>query len=231
MGDARLSQIAPGRIEEFKLSRTRAGAGPAIINRNLAVLRQMMKRAARQRLIGRTPFEDVDFLDERSQRRQARILTFVEQVKLEAVATPLLRTLVVLLTETGVRVIKEGLSLKWEDVDLVNEVLFVRQSKRPAGIRTTPLSRFCGAVLAEWRHLTGPEFSPYVFANPNNPQVPLKSVRKTWTRALKNAKIVYFPIYNLRATFASRLVAAGVPDVFIKQMMMPFALQCVSKFL
>ena len=45
-GDARLSQITPDRIEDFKLSRRRDGAGPATIDRNLAVLRLMMKLAA-----------------------------------------------------------------------------------------------------------------------------------------------------------------------------------------
>lgn len=218
-GDARLSQISPGRIEEFKLSRRRAGTGPATINRNLAVLRRMMKLATRQRLIGRTPFEEVDFLEERSGRRQPHILTFDEQAKLEAVATPLLWTLVVLLTETGLRVGKEGLPLKWDDVDFVGGMLFVRATKTPAGRRAMPLSKLCTAVLAEWQRLTGPEFSPYVFANLQNPQMHLKSVRKTWTRALKKAQIAFFPIYNLRATFASRLAAAGVPDVFISQMM------------
>jgi integrase len=218
-GDARLSQISPGRIEEFKLSRTRAGTGPATINRNLAVLRRMMKLAARQRLIGGSPFQEVDFLEERCRRRQAHILTFGEQVKVEAVATPLLRTLVVLLTETGLRVGKEALPLKWDDVDLVSGVLFVRQSKTRAGIRAMPLSKLCTTVLTEWQRLTGPELSPYVFANLNRRQTHLKSVRKTWTRALKNAGIAFFPIYNLRATFASRLAAAGVPDIFISQMM------------
>jgi len=218
-GDARLSHVTPGRVEEFKLSRTKAGAGPAIINRDLAVLRQLMKRAVRQRFIGRSPFEEVDFLEERSYRRQAYILTFEEQKKLEAVATPLLRTLAVLLTETGLRVIKEALPLKWDDVDLDSRVLFVRQSKTQAGIRTMPLTQLCTKVLAEWRRLTGQDFSSYVFANPNNLQAHLKSVRKPWTRALKNAKIAYFPIYNLRATFSSRMAAAGVPDVFITQML------------
>jgi integrase len=218
-GDARLSQITPGRIEDFKLSRTKSGAGPAIINRNLAVLRLMMKRAARQRLIARNPFEEVDFLEERSHRRRAYNLPFDEQMRLEAAAKPLLRTLVVLLTETGLRVRKEGLSLKWDDVDLVDGSLFVRESKSLAGRRTAPLSKFCVAALSDWRRLTGPDFSPYVFANPNNPELPLRNVRKTWTRALKNAKIEYFPIYNLRHTFSSRLAAAGVPSVFIKQLL------------
>jgi integrase len=75
------------------------------------------------------------------------------------------------------------------------------------------------SVLADWRRLTGPELSPYVFANPSNLQTHLKGVRKTWARALKDAQIGFFPIYNLRATFASRLSAAGVPDVFVSQMM------------
>ena len=42
---------------------------------------------------------------------------------------------------------------------------------------------------------------------------------KVWASALKTAKIEYFRIYDLRATFASRLSAAGVPDVFVSQMM------------
>jgi integrase len=35
---------------------------------------------------------------------------------------------------------------------------------------------------------------------------------KTWKSALKKAKVPYFPIYNLRATSAIRLSAAGNPD-------------------
>jgi integrase len=218
-GDARLSQITPDRIEDFKLSRRNDGAGPATINRNLAVLRQMMKLAARQRLIARTPFQEVDFCEERSSRRQPHILTFEDQKTLVAAAPPLLRTLIVLLTESGLRVGREALPLKWDDVDLLNEVVYVRQSKTRAGIRAVPLSNLCKTVLAEWRRLTGPELSPYVFANSSNPQTHLKGVRKTWARALKDAQIGFFPIYNLRATFASRLSAAGVPDVFVSQMM------------
>src|SRR5882762_3782592 len=111
-GPVPLSQIGTSRIEEFKVVRTKAGAGPAIINRNLAVLRRMLRLAARQRLIARSPFEEVDFLNERSTRRQAIVLSVEEQRKLELVAPPLLRTLIVLLADTGLRVGKEALPLK-----------------------------------------------------------------------------------------------------------------------
>jgi hypothetical protein len=64
-GPVSLAQISAGRIEEFKLAGTR-NVRPAIINRNLAVLRRMMKLAVRRRLVARSPFDEVDFLDERS---------------------------------------------------------------------------------------------------------------------------------------------------------------------
>ena len=63
---------------------------------------------------------------------------------------------------------------------------------------------------------TGPNFSPYVLANPN---VPLKSMRKTWARALKAAKLEWRPIYDLRATFASRLSGLGTADNQVARML------------
>lgn len=218
-GSIPVSRIGCEIIERFKMARREGGAGPATINRNLAVLRRMLKLAERQRLIVRSPFADVDFLEERSVRRQATVLSFDEQKRLEAAAPPHLRTLIVLLTETGLRVGKEALALKWEDVDLAQGVLHVRLSKTPAGRRVVPLSKHCARALKEWMKLAGPKFSTYVFANPHSPEGHLKSVRKTWDRALKCAKVEKRPIYHLRATFASRLSAAGTSDNLVAGML------------
>jgi integrase len=73
--------------------------------------------------------------------------------------------------------------------------------------------------MQEWARKTGPNFSSYVFANPNAPAIHLKSVRKTWARALNSAKVEKRPIYDLRATFASRLSAAGNPDNLVAGML------------
>jgi integrase len=94
-GSVLISRIGFELIEEFKMARRKAGVGPATINRNLAVLRRMLKLAERQRLIVRSPFADVDFLEERSMRRQATVLSIDEQKRLEAVAPPHLRTLLI----------------------------------------------------------------------------------------------------------------------------------------
>jgi integrase len=215
--NARLSAISVRSIEEFKAKRLR-DVRPASVNRDLAVLRRLLKLAARQRLIGRNPFDGVEMLNERSQRRAATILSFGDQEKILEHATPHLRLMIVLLTEIGLRVGKEALQLKWTDIDFENNALTVRASKSIAGRRVVPLSTLCRTELLHWRDLIG-KSSPFIFPNMSNPSKPLGSIKKTWATALKNAGLNPFPIYCLRATFASRLSAAGVPDSFVSQML------------
>jgi integrase len=215
----RLTDISVSRIEAFKKKRLADGITSAGCNRDLAVLRRLLNLAERQRLIARNPFSQVDMLDERKTRKQPHILTFEEQAKLLTVATPHLRCMIALLVETGLRVNCEAMKLTWKDVDFGEAQIEVRESKTMAGRRVIPLSEFCKAELGRWRKLTGPEFSEFVFPNPSNQAKALLSIRKTWSTALRNAGLAPFPIYSLRATFASRLSAAGVPDGFVSQML------------
>ena len=53
--------------------------------------------------------------------------------------------------------------------------------------------------------------SPYIFSSPDNPEKPIGSVRKAHDAAIRRAKIVPgFRLYDLRHTYASRAVMAGV---------------------
>jgi len=217
--NTKLSDISVSRIEGFKQSRLAAGVKPATVNRNLSVLRRMLTLATRQRFIARNPFTEVELLDELKYRRRPHILTWEEQNRVLAVAAPHLRALIVLLTETGLRVNKEALSLKWEDIDFQSSQLRVIDSKTIAGRRTVPFSEFCKSELLRWRNLVGLEYSPYVFPNLDRPGHHILCVRKTWSTALRAATLPHFPIYYLRATFASRLSAVGVPDTFVAQML------------
>jgi integrase len=192
----------------------------ATVNRDLALLRQFLKRADRERYIARNPFETGEFfLEERKGRQQPHILGYEEEMRLVSVASPMLKALVILLVETGLRVGKEALPLKWTDIDVTNGTLCVRESKTVAGRRMAPLSDYCKGELLRWRELTGPEYSEYVFFNDRNPSAHLLELPKTWKRALKKANIEYFPIYNLRHTFATRMQEAGTTPVTLAQMM------------
>ncbi len=218
--NARLSDVASvRRIEEFKRRRLASGLMNSSVNRDLSVLRRLLTLATRQRLIGRNPFAEIEFLEEKKYRRQPHILSLDEQAKLIAVAPPKLRCLIYLITETGLRVNKEALRLKWTDVDIQKSQITVRESKTLAGRRVVPLTQLCTNELLRWRQLAGPRYSQFLFPIPKDPSKPMGSSRRTWSKALKNAGLDPFPVYSLRATFASRLSAAGVPDGFVSQML------------
>jgi integrase len=219
--DSRLPDVASVRlIEEFKQLRLASSVKPATVNRDLSVLRRMLTLATRQRLIARNPFSEVELLEERKARRRPHILSYEDQRKLVAVATPHLRALIILLTESGLRVNKEAFQLKWTDLDFSSSQVTVRDSKTLAGRRSVPLSELCSAEMLRWKNLMGPEFSDWVFPNPKTPSKPLKSVRTTWFTALKNAGLpMRFPIYNLRHSFATRLSAAGASPLTIADLL------------
>jgi len=113
---------------------------------------------------------------------------------------------------------REGLALKWDAVDFVNDFIRVRESKTRAGVRNIPLSARCKTELLRWREILGSEFSAFVFPNMRTPTTPMKDVRQAWANALKEAGLEHFCLYHLRHSYTSRLSAAGVSDVFVAQM-------------
>jgi integrase len=227
----RLSDISAERIEEYKETRLSEDVEPATINHDLRVLRRMMRLAERKRLISRNPFLEVDFLKEKNSRTP-HIVTFEEEEQILAAAPPFLRVLIVLILETGMRSHREALALKWEAINFQGDSIRVRESKTRAGIRNIPLTARCKSELLDWREKLGPHFSQFVFPNMWAPTKPRNDIRHAWAKTLESAGIPYFWLYNLRHSYASRLSAAGVSDLFVAQMIghnSPGILQKYSK--
>lgn len=78
------------------------------------------------RLISHNPRGDVGKLNERPDRRRARPLSYDEEVRVRHFSPPLLRMLITLLADTGLRVKKEALPLQWADVSLDSEPACIR---------------------------------------------------------------------------------------------------------
>jgi integrase len=53
---------------------------------------------------------------------------------------------------------------------------------------------------------------------------------KAWAATLKKAGIPFFPIYNLRHTFATRLTVAGVAGLTVAQMLGHSSTQIVPRY-
>jgi len=228
--DLLLSGVTPARIRDFISARRVKGVKSATINRDLRLLAQALKQAERERLLARSPFDLGKFFQSETDRRRPHILTEAEELRLLSVSSPRLRIVVVLGLDTGMRP-SESLALKWTDVNLAEGVLQVRRSKTQAGIRAVPLMERSKIELLRWQGLVGPEFSENVFPEFENRRHKLLNAgRKAWANALKKAKLPYFPIYNLRHTFASRLTAAGVSPIVIAQLLGHSTTQIVPRY-
>jgi integrase len=221
LGNVRLSEITPELVFEFQQKRLEEGTGKATVNRDVATLSSALTRARKLRLITHNPCVDVGRLNERRERRQAKPLSYDEEARVKQFSPPWLSTLITVLAETGLRVRKEALPLKWTDVDLESEPgrIFVRDSKTAAGVRAVWLTQHCRNTLKQWREFLGPGFSQYVFPSPRIPSAHITDYQNAWQKATKEAGIPDRRIYDLRASYASRANACGASGLTIAQLL------------
>jgi integrase len=116
--------------------------------------------------------------------------------------------LVLVALNTGLRR-GELLQLQWRDVDLVRRIVTVRGEGAKTGqTRHVPLNSELASVFKKWK-TTEVEPDWFVFSG-STMTTPLTEARKAWRRVLKTARVVSFRFHDLRHTFASKLVMAGV---------------------
>ena len=218
MGDPPIDELTPFMFDKSKEVRIAAGVTPAGVNRELALARAVLNSAVERRLIPFSPFNGVKLFNEAKHRKKPFILSFASEQSLLACCDLRLRTLVILIVETGLRVGIEALSLRWEDVNFEEGTITVHHSKTVAGQRVIPTTSFCNTALRAWRAV-GAGISEYVFFNPQDTTLHIRSVKTAWRNALRKAGLPQFAIYQGRHCYATRLAAAGVPDAIIDQLL------------
>ena len=209
-GNHRLSQITPWLIERFKRTR-KDQVSVASVNRDLAVLKHMFSMAIRWGLATENPVKLVKFFKLNNQR--IRFLSLEEEDKLLAACDPELRRIVIAALHTGMRR-GELFALQWNHVDFTNRLVTVADSKNREP-RRIPMSSTLTALLEEIR-INAPA-SLFVFHGKKDQ--PYRCIRSQWERAAKKAGIRDFRFHDLRHTFASRLVMAGVDLVTVKELL------------
>src|SRR5712692_10434992 len=144
-------------------------------------------------------------------------MAWSEQQRIEFQAPEYLRNIIRIITESGLRVYKELMPMKKEQVDLQNAVVWIPDSKTPNGIAEVPLTSIAIEAFNSQMAISGE--GPFLFPSnqkANRHQTTLKTV---WRKTLQRAKIPYFRIYDLRSTYATRLSAGGVADEWVTQLL------------
>jgi integrase len=212
-GHQRLADISSLDIERYKRQRKETGVGEVTINRELAFLKNLFSKAVEWGKAGDNPVKKVRLYREDNAR--TRFLSDEEEANLLANCGPQLKPLVVTALHTGFRA-SELLSLSWQDVDFRRGVVTVRAGYAKNGEgRSVPLNDTLTMVLKSAKVSKINEEK--VFCNQRGQ--PYRSFRTAFERAVKQAGIADFTFHDLRHTFASRLVMAGVDLPTVKELM------------
>jgi len=198
------------------------------VHQELRVLRRMLNVAVRKRLLTSNPCAMVEFPVALKGMFRPHYVTWSEQQTIENNAMPHLRNAIRIIAETGLRVKKELLPMKKKQIDFLNGVLWIPDSKTPNGVAEIPLTKVALEAFQNQVAISGN--GEFLFPNDLNPTGHLRSLRTAWRKALKRAKVSYFRLYDLRSTYATRLSAGGVADEWVIQMLRQGDSQVFKKY-
>ena len=177
----------------------------------------MLNVAVRKKLLPANPCLSVEFPVKVTGLFRPHYMSWSEQQLIEFQAPEYLRNIIRMITETGLRVYKELLPMKKDQVDLENAVVWIPDSKTPNGIAEVPLTKIAVGAFRDQIRIAGP--SPWLFPSDENPSGHQKGLKTVWRAVLRRAKVPYFRIYDLRSTYATRLSAGGVADEWVTQLL------------
>lgn len=209
-GARRLDDIGPLLIEEYKRQRLEK-VRPATVNRELALLKHMLNLAVGWKKLASNHMRGVRML--RVDNVQERILTGRETDALLAACCAHLRPVVITALHTGMR-LNEILTLKWQQVDLRQRVITILNPKNGKA-RKVPLNAVMLSLLGG---LGKDACSEHVFVA-GRARRPVAGMRTAWLSALRRSGIARCRFHDLRHTCASRMSAAGVDLVTIKEIL------------
>jgi integrase len=242
--DKRVNAITHSDIEDFKLKRlrTKKASGEsrtiASVNRELALLRAMMRFAKRQKWILSSPFEEGDpLISIADETKRERVLTHEEETRLlEACGERMmvytcrrgkniveitardkgakrehLRALIIAALDTAMRR-GELFKLTWQDVDLARGVITIKaMNSKTARARTVGMTqRVHDELMKLWQKSPQqPDLSVFGYESENS------TLKTAWASLCRTAKIDGFRFHDCRHTAITRMVEAGMPSAQI----------------
>ena len=215
-GDTPLAQITTWQIEKWKAEQGKT-LNLATVNRRLTVIKHMFKKAVEWDLTKANPATLVKRFTITSERTRFLNRDEIQRLLQECekqVTSPWLLSLVTLALNTGMRQ-GELLAMKWENVNFERAMISIVQSKtlRPKSIAMNQPTK----DALNW--LQANRYGDHLFMWPWGDKIGKVTVYDAFKKACGAAGIEDFRFHDLRHTFASHLVMAGVDLVTVKELL------------
>ncbi|MCZ6804308.1 MAG: site-specific integrase [Proteobacteria bacterium] len=242
-------EITPWIVQKWQVSQKKNGKTPQTINRDVTALKAVLSKAKENKFIGEHPLKNLKPLDApeservrylskaeekrlrkalmgrddkiKKERRKANLwrrtrgyplYPDLDKYKYPDYVTPM----ILITINTGVRQ-TQLFRLTWDKISLTEKIMSVTTYKgAKTGIIKIPLNSEVIDVLKAWEKFDGGK--GLVFKNPNTGKE-LTSVKSSWRKVIKDAKISDFRWRDMRHHAASWLVMAGVALEVIQQIL------------
>jgi integrase len=203
----RIDEVTSWDVERFKAARVKQ-VTKSTVNRELAVVKRLFTLAVDWNLVEKNPVKKVAMY--RIEEKVMRVLSHEEEQKLIDAAAPHFKPLIIVAINTGMRR-GELLTLQWEQVDLQSQTITIKHSKS-GKVRHIPINKKAQDILES---IPEPhEGHVFVYRG-----LPIKAVKTAFAGAVRRAGILRCRFHDLRHTFATRLVLAGVDLATVMQLM------------
>ena len=214
-GKKLISDISTSSIERYKAAKIKVGLSPKTINEHLGLLRKCLSDAREWERPAASP--KIKVL--RLQKPNFEYLTDEQADRLiRAMNAPRWKAMVALALHTGLRR-GELFGLRWQDIDIENCRLTVRQSI-VEGIAGPPKNYREREVSLDETALSAlslvPRTHELIFHRGDGQPLTCSTAQGALSRACRRANLRNIGWHALRHTFASRLAASGVPITVVQ---------------
>jgi integrase len=200
-GEFPIGRISKPSVREYRTHRHKEKQlSEATLNRDVEVLRHLLHWAMDEGILTANPLARIRL--PRQRRKPRPIMSQAEEEKLLAAASPHLRQIAIAALDSGMRR-GELFTQRWEHIDFDRRVLLVTHSKTVGGeSREIPLTRRLAELLSSIKKPGG-----LVFTYKGHP---IHKIKTAWRATIRRAGIRYSRFHDLRHTFNTRLMEAGV---------------------
>jgi len=202
-------------IEQFQTQKLEQGLKPATVNRSIAVIKHIFTKAVDWRVVYTevlSRVRKVKLLPENN--RRLRYLSKEECQSLINACDSHLKPIVITALNTGMRK-SEILNLLWDNIDFNHGFILLDKTKNGERKEIPINDSLRKALKGILRRLD----NPYVFYNPDTDKPYRNDFKRSFNSALRRAGIKDFKFHDLRHTFASHLIMAGVDITTVKELL------------